>query len=369
MSRGNILKKFCLFIIFLSNTLLIVGIELKLEKKIRLKEDKTTILSYISQFTINKNKEIIVPDGKMSEVKVFSSNGDLKYTIGRKGQGPGEFITPYSCFSNDNDLWISDLRGYKISKFIAKNNVYIYKEFIRISGFCTDIKVKDNVIFIAGYITGNQGAYALYSKDLKNPRKTEYLLPNELKYGYTSDKKKQFLNDWKGRKNFSSFDPSGYFDIYKNDIYFIWPGDLRIIKINIKDKSTKIFGHKTNNYIKPFVSRELIEANRNRDSAAIRELRKNMSYVGGVFVTTKFIGLIYRGKFDNSLDGGPVFIQFYTHGGKFLEEFRIKDVIGNVYLDRTFYYSRDKSKLYFLNRKETQDNENDYIYEILVFGL
>ena len=366
---NKLLSKVIFIFILFNFGINLSGIKLNLEKKIRLKENKTTILSYISQFTINKNEEIIVPDAKMSEVKVFSSNGDLKYTIGRKGQGPGEFITPYSCFSNDNDLWISDIRGYKISKFIAENNIYIYKEFIRISNLCTNIKVKDNVIFIAGYITGNQGAYALYSKDIKNPRKTEYLLRNEFKYGYTPDKKKQFLNDWKGRKNFSSFNISGYFDIYKNDIYFVWPGDMRIIKINIKDKSTKIFAHKTNNYIKPFVSRELIEANRNRDSAAMRELKKNMSFIGGIFVTPKFVGLIYRGTYDNSLKGSPVFIQFYTHRGKFLEETIIKDAIGDIYFDHPFLYSQNKSKLYFLNRKEIQDNENDYIYEILVFGL
>ena len=369
MSQSKLTTKIYLFLIFLFSTLFLNGIDLKTEKKIRLIEDKTNIISNISRFTVGKNEEIIIPDGKTSEIKVFSANGNLEYTIGRKGRGPGEFIDPYCCFINDEALWISDLRGFKISEFKFDKNAYKYTKDIRLSNICTDIKVKHNILFIAGYITGNQGAYALYSKDLKNSYKIEYLLTNELKYGYTSNKKKQFLKDYRERKNFSSFNLSGYFDIYKNNIYFVWPADMRIIKINIKDKSTKIFGHKTNNYIKPFVSKELIEATRNRDSAAIRELKKNMSFIGGIFVTPKFVGLIYRGKYNNSLKGCPVFIQFYTHKGKYLEETVIKDAIGDIYFDHPFHYSQDKSKLYFLNKKEIQDNDNDNIYEILVFGL
>ncbi len=369
MNQFNLMKKTYVFVAIAFYTFLINGVELKPEKTIRLQGNNKSIISHISRFTINNNEEIIVPDAKMSNVKVFSSSGSLKYTLGRKGQGPGEFIMPYTCYSSEGGLWVSDIQGYKISKFTSESDGYKYKDFIRIFGLCTDIKVINNTLYIAGYIDGKSGAHALYSKDLKEPRNIEYLLRNEFKYGYTPDQSNQFQNDWKERKNFSSFDQSGFFEVFKNDIYFIWPGDLRIIKINIKDKSTRIIKHKTDNYIKPFVSKELIEAYKKRDSSTVRELRKNMSFVGGVFVTQKHIGLIYRGTFDSSLRGGPVYIQFFTHEGKFLEESKLQGAVGDVFFSKTFHYSEETSKLYYLNRKETQDDEDDYIYELLVFKI
>jgi hypothetical protein len=158
---------------------------------------------------------------------------------------------------------------------------------------------------------------------------------------------------------------SGYFDILDDNIYFVWGADLRIIKFNLKNNSVNIFGKKTKNYIKPFVSKELKIAYKQRDSLKVANTKKNVCFVGGIFVTDNLVGLVYRGIYQEKINGYPVFVQFYSTEGKYLNEIRLKEAVGNLF-NKSFYYSPNKKKLYYLNIIENDDDDD---YEILVYKL
>ncbi len=358
-----VVKKSMVFIIgmLIVFNILSNNIELELEKKIKLKATKDIVLLSLSNFTMGKNGEFIFPDGRASNIKVFDANGKFMYLLGRKGHGPGEFITPYACYGNGKSIWISDIRALKISQYDYTNNRYKYKrDCLRLSSLCTDLFVKNNIVYIAGYVQGEkQTNYYMYSKKCNVEAKfnvSKYLIKSKLKYGVDTPSKTD---------HYSSYDMSGYFDILDDNIYFVWGADLRIIKFNLKNNSVNIFGKKTKNYIKPFVSKELKIAYKQRDSLKVANTKKNVCFVGGIFVTDNLVGLVYRGIYQEKINGYPVFVQFYSTEGKYLNEIRLKEAVGNLF-NKSFYYSPNKKKLYYLNIIENDDDDD---YEILVYKL
>jgi hypothetical protein len=60
--------------------------------------------------------QVAIADGLQSNIKVFSSDGALVRTIGRVGDGPGEFRHPVSIEAVGEDLWVLDAR-MRLSRF------------------------------------------------------------------------------------------------------------------------------------------------------------------------------------------------------------------------------------------------------------
>lgn len=52
----------------------------------------------ISAVTTDKSGNVYLLDSQLAEIKVFSANGEYVRTIGREGEGPGEFRTPTAMF-------------------------------------------------------------------------------------------------------------------------------------------------------------------------------------------------------------------------------------------------------------------------------
>ena len=64
------------------------------------------------------DKYIYVLDSKMAKVKVYDLKGKFIRGIGRKGEGPGEFIIPVNfCLSDNRDIYIYDLQRRRMSVF------------------------------------------------------------------------------------------------------------------------------------------------------------------------------------------------------------------------------------------------------------
>lgn len=349
--------KIVLLLFFINFGITLSGIEIKLEKIIQIKEDKDAIIMIPGSFTVGENEEIILIDTGAPDVKVFNSKGAYLYSFGGKGYGPGEFILPYTCYRNKKSLWISDIRSRKIIQYNLINGYYKYVNESRQTNVCYGLQVISNKIYIAGYKSGKDQEYSFYAKDLKNMFKTEYIIPRSLKFGSGN------LN---GKYHYSRYNSNGYFDIYKNHVYFVWSGDLRIIKLNLIDKSKKIFGHKTKNYIKPIVTKKFVIAHKERNSRLMMEIRKKYSFVGGVFVTPDYVGILYRGVHQISQGKYPVYVQFYSHIGEFKKEIVLDQALANPYYQGQFHYSKNLSKLYFKNTKEEDES---YICEILVYKI
>lgn len=80
---------------------------------------------------IVKNNIFIVADDKRPQLFKFDHNGKLLSTIGRKGRGPGEYLSINSIDLNkNNELFVLDVESSKVSKFDSANN---FIEFISVS--------------------------------------------------------------------------------------------------------------------------------------------------------------------------------------------------------------------------------------------
>lgn len=66
--------------------------------------------------SLDRKGNIYVLDGGNKRIQVFDKKGQYLRTIGRKGQGPGEFRSPQDVFVNDQDVivYIPDYRSVKV---------------------------------------------------------------------------------------------------------------------------------------------------------------------------------------------------------------------------------------------------------------
>ena len=140
---------------------------------------------------------------------------------------------------------------------------------------------------------------------------------------------------------------------------------MRIVKKNIKSGTTKIFGQKSLDYIKPNASPEMIKAYYYRNSDKLTLLKRKMSYVHDIFIGKNFVGLIYGNEDKNSQ--WQFTIQFYSLDGLFLNEKKISGL--NPALDSyTFFFRNDINTLYYLYHTIDEKDLED-IYEIMSYKV
>lgn len=87
---------------------------LSLKKDLTLGENKTGeeyLLPGITSFAVDDKGRIYVLVGRDSHIRVFDARGTYLRTIGRKGQGPGEFMRPMNIqVLKDGTIFINDMR-------------------------------------------------------------------------------------------------------------------------------------------------------------------------------------------------------------------------------------------------------------------
>jgi hypothetical protein len=83
--------------------------------------DKTEeMFQTIVSLAVDDDDHVFVLDKKAGNVKVFDQYGKFLKTIGRKGDGPGEFKAPDRCvLAPNNDLYIHDTENWKMHVFDA----------------------------------------------------------------------------------------------------------------------------------------------------------------------------------------------------------------------------------------------------------
>jgi hypothetical protein len=104
------------------------------------------MFSRIRSMAVDDKGRIYVLDWKEIHVKVFDQDGTFIRTIGKKGQGPGEFIMPLSVsITHQNELVVDDYRS-RLAFFSLegefKKNIQMAK--LRLSS--VDIDSKGNIV-------------------------------------------------------------------------------------------------------------------------------------------------------------------------------------------------------------------------------
>ena len=224
MAMASKAKKVTLFIWIVLNilsTITIFGFNLKLLEKIGLSYKQKSLLK-TGHFCITDDELFIIPDYQEGNIKVYEKNEQvlkLVKIIGRKGYGPNEFARPALCFYNkdENKFGVMDqgIRKIFIYDRIGRIEFKRIKEVSCLRGAC-DIQLVNNRLFISGFIFGPNGnPYDFYSVDLTNDQ-TFFLLPSSVKYDLASNN--EYRNQYR--------DKCAIFDIYQDDAYFVWAGNL-----------------------------------------------------------------------------------------------------------------------------------------------
>jgi len=261
------------------------------------------------------------------------------------------------------------------------NKIVIYlrierKEFKKIQEYSclergTDFKIDENRLFIAGNKTSEDGkSYDLYSIDLANQNRdnntfpTTFLLESYLKFGFDS----------RGKYEQSIYNPElttiglgGVLAFNGKDVYFAWIGDLKIFKININSKKIQFFGEKTNKcYVKPFSSEELMKGYRSMDSKTRQIEKEKMSYIRGIYTTSKYVIVVYEGP-KNQRNGEKFWMQFYSI---FDDRFRFEVPLPRNF-DRRMWFDNNRNILYSLSYQETngENGSNGHKYTILKYRI
>ena len=358
-----------MFRFFLSVLLIVCNstfaLEVKLIERIPLSQRETALL-YVSPFAVTEDEVLILPDIRSGDIKLYDKKGELITVWGRRGPGPDEFNAPVFCDYQKPYFVIMDFGKRNLSLFerAGKDNFQSIQSF-HCTSLGSDIKLMNDILLISGYVVNNKGEeYDLYLKNLKNG-KNEYLLPSEIKYGFKS--KTKFKNEYQKKDDIVSIGTLGFCDFFGDDIYYVWQGNLRVIKINVENKNISFFGEKTQNYVTPKATKKLITAHKRRNQELSSEEKRKMSYVLGVFADADIIGVIF-GNYDKDASVWKMVLQIYSPNGKLLEETVLPEAVN--YDDacyRTYFYKKGEKILYCLSRK-LDDQSNDVI-EVLKYKI
>jgi hypothetical protein len=88
------------------------------EEKIKYNEKDLNYLFYNpTSLRVDEQGYLYIVDNMNHRIQVFSENGNFIRTIGRKGQGPGEFLNPTDIYIKGETLYISDTGNRRIQIF------------------------------------------------------------------------------------------------------------------------------------------------------------------------------------------------------------------------------------------------------------
>lgn len=376
------------------STATVSGVDVRFVKEIPLvsndKEPKGE-LQKVVDFCVTDDGIFLFPDYNAGNIKLYEQNGEalvfLK-NVGSKGYyGPGCFVKPAFCSFNkaENKFVIVDMGTKRIylydrnkrDEFVREkkgNGNEVYGESP--SG-AYDTQLLGSKLFVAGYVISGGNFYSMDLSELKDSNLIKakpklFLTSKEI---YLINKNDDFEARI-GAKYLEAIGYRNYFDIEGNFAYFVWMGNLRIIKIDISSDSKvkDSFGKKTRNYAQPepetakfealakafhlmVINRKSQDKNEYRDKY-IRERRK-FSIIQNLFTTSEHVILVYEGPY---IDGNSenFHVQFYSLDGKFIAETPLR---GRP--DSIIRFNRDKKILYFLSESESKKGT----YSILTYKI
>lgn len=302
-------------------------------------EQNNVLIRAVETFCVIKGEHFLLPDRKAGDIKIFNPQGKLIKVWGRKGQGPDEFLSPMFCDYLNPNLVMMDWGKRRLMLFVEDKDTGINfkkvsEKMIMELGYGLKF-IDSKKILVSGYKENPGGKeYDLYFLNLKD-EKIDFILPSHEKCGYASQREYQnaFL---------SKIAPIGlrcYCDYSKDNIYFVWEGKLRILKIDSDSRKFSSFGEVTGNYTPSKVTPRMLKLYNERSKEQITEMQK-MSFVTGIFADDGFVGLTYA-NYNKGADGWQTIAQVYALGGKLLLEKILPGAIDTSASSvSSFYYNK-----------------------------
>jgi len=348
----NIMGKrtLCLILMLFYIIALSHSIELKKVKSFFLEQNQKIFIQEPHSFFVTDDDYIYLVDRQAANLKIFNNQGKLVKVIGRKGMGPYEFLNPCECAYYKNKVMISDFSRRNIFFYDRVDNNLVEQKNIMFLDIATDFKfINKNKLLIAGKTASigpmkKSKSYSLYIYNIKN-NKFNYLLTSAFCYGVKSEKQ---VND--AFDKFRYFSSDSLCDCFGDNLFYIQATKMRIIKLNLKNKKTKIFGKKTDNFIKPYISDKMKKAIAQRKNGLLDELEKSMSLVLELFCIDKNkLGLIYT-KYNKKKNSQELFMQLYNPiSGRFIKELPFYSSKTSYHTEMELFFQKSKNCLYIMD--------------------
>lgn len=129
---------------------------------------------------IKQSNKIYVLDQKLSRIFVFNENGDLLYTIGQPGQGPGDLEYPQDFFISENKIYVINSVARRIDVFTVDgkfdNRIELENPPNALFSFPNHLLVDDSGKTL--YVTYNLNKYLIDSYTI-NGKYKRHLLKRE----------------------------------------------------------------------------------------------------------------------------------------------------------------------------------------------
>ncbi len=188
-----------------------IPIALKLENIMGISDsDSSQIFGNIQDIAVDSKNNLYVADVNFYHIKVFDSVGNYIRTIGRKGQGPGEFLQIVSiCLDNSDNLFVLDVTKRSIQQFSSSG------EFINqlyIEGIPNAIAIDDSGYIYINNVSIEKHLIEKYDKNGKIIRRIGSRILNE-------DKIIELLYNRINLLIENEFIYAGFLQPYKIDVY------------------------------------------------------------------------------------------------------------------------------------------------------
>jgi hypothetical protein len=354
-------KRFCL--VLLTIILIVPGIIFSAEN------DKVTL---ISKFQLDQTKEplvrpgdievcegkIFVTDRGPGNIKIYNKDGTLDGIFGRKGAGPGEFISPNYIEIGDRKICVQDMGQLKY--IIFDENFNEITRFFFLMG-AQPFVIDNNRIINYEYFRGKdekefQGAIIDFSGE------TAKIIKELRPYPYSRD------DSW---NRFVSM--RGFIDIQqdKKYIFLVDENKVEIYKFNREGKLQRKFGENPD-YFRVAQRTSDYDTYRKwgrapEGIAAGRRWMRSFSWVAGLSTLENGLSLAIR-NFNSDSSQWEFYLRFYDLEGNVLEGgIKLKEVGIPLAEDERFLIdSNNKDCVYILECNEDIDppQYTFYVYKI-----
>jgi len=342
-----------LFVFLFLNSNGIFGQEIQLSETIKV-DPKANLKVNPRSFCVTEDKAFIFPD-QDGKIKIFGKNErSLKFI---KASGPNfgieTLIRPMYCFYSRNEALLGVI-DYEVRKvFIFNRPKKEYFTSMKVIdcpklGYDMEFAGDGEQLIISGYLTDKENnPFDLYSINIRT-RKISYLLPSYQKYNQKNAE--DYVIEYYRKQTLPAIGIKAFIDIQGDDAYFVWEGELRIIKLNLHSRETKVFGKKTPYYTKPDGAKLSYSYLRGDFETTWKE-RKTMAYVRNIFATPRHVFLVYEtGKSDKS-NVSTFMLQRYSPEGNYITEDSIPDNPG-----AQMWFDKESYELYAFSKQSDSNN-------------
>jgi len=117
-----------------------------------LMSDEANTFSSIDKLLV-RNDMIYVLDRRLARVFVFGMDGDLRFSIKRRGRGPGEYLEAHSFSVDDKYVYILDNMTQKLHAYDCHNGTFAYS--LDMPDDFWDVESLENGGFLLAYSQGD----------------------------------------------------------------------------------------------------------------------------------------------------------------------------------------------------------------------